>query len=691
VTSFYLYLDESGSFKDGEISAIGGLWAPDEIRIEDALESLELVYGYPMPPEGYHATDYPGDRAELTLKAISDWTARGWKGVLFEHVSQRTIIDNATTYVNVFADGLARFARKASAGQASSIDMEILVAFRSLPRDDDDRIIDRTPKEEYQSRLKERLALEILRDPLAGAGSWKTRLQFASAKREPRLMLADLLCNSWWRARKTLTAMEAVSSFIGNHHHRTLRADDAERIRLCLDEGDHVQALIELGDHLIHASRKQPTWLKTASEDVLEQLVALPSSNRHAALRVALARLQHLVDKRRDLKQAALAIENWRANLLSPLGARLAGDDREALLSIELEALQLALATANHLGALERARAFSEDLDRLIPDLRLQFEHIPLILEGRILQAVQRINAFDFKGAHDGLRQIDGRLEALLGLSDELISMPGREIRSDLRGRILGTALQAACKAARRDPRMLDEARNLSDKALEQFEQPSDRQRQAGYRFEIELEAGDLAAALVWLARSMALPDEADLETLTRHCAAHTHVPSQPFWLYHLAALWSLASTGLDPDLDRRIANAWKDAGLDEVPVFQNRSQHPVQVLLWKLGLARAHARPALGLPRLVEAIEGCDSAGTPTLRMIGLAIRADRLALLARDGDENAYRNAVKEFDRERTKLGREHGELASNLESWATDHPPCHDERSVEHWRRLARDVPY
>jgi tetratricopeptide (TPR) repeat protein len=219
---------------------------------------------------------------------------------------------------------------------------------------------------------------------------------------------------------------------------------------------------------------------------------------------------------------------------------------------------------------------------------------------------------------------------------------PGVDIqtlRSDVLGRALGTALQAAMMAGRRDPELYDVARRLSDRAMLEFESIADRQRQAGYRAQLETDAGCLPEAREYLASAMGLPPDTNLDELAG--AARNN----PFWVMHFARYWAAVATAKLPEADT-LQTAFFRENLDQLS-FWNSETHPVHVVCWKSGVALAalgeRARARVLLDRAIQLAEKVPDA--LTIRTIGMGAQVDRLALLLEMGERNALRTASEKI----------------------------------------------
>jgi tetratricopeptide (TPR) repeat protein len=642
MTTYHLYLDETGSFEPGDLSAIGGICAPTSLSRAEAETWWAEVLGHPRV-EPFHANEFAGDLSALLLRAIDAWRARGCTPVILEHVTRGQIVDNATTYVHVFADGITKVARTMAGAAGTPMQLALLCANRRVPdAPGSDRKVP-MPYSLYESRLHERIAIEALRGPVRLRDpKWTYSLGFASATEDPRLMMADLACYAWRGGKKFRPeALAAYKSFLEGHRYKSLQSDDDERIRSLLAQGAHGPALLEVAASLTGSTTHRP-WQLDLRDTLVGELAELDGATRDAALEVLMGRLRHEVEVRRDFDLATRLLQTWHKHLLPQLETGLAQAGRQEIAWAAAQARGLELALANHRGAVAEAERILAALTPARDQLAGRFERLPLALHIRILEAVHRTNTYDFELAHTQMAGLASTLDSLLALMADLA--PGASLdalRSDLLGRVLGTGLQAATMASRRNPAMYEAARSLSDLALTEFASLSDRQRQAGYRAQLETDAGQLDEARNYLALAMGLEPGAPLDTMAQTAGR------SPFWAMHLARYWAAVARAGSAGEAAALRAAFLAAGLDELPAWST-GQHPAHVYFWKSGVALAalkdQARARRCLDRAIRMAE--DPPAGLTVRTIGLAAQLDRLGLLLGSGDGNALRSARKTLD---------------------------------------------
>jgi tetratricopeptide (TPR) repeat protein len=647
------------------------------------------VLGHPRV-EPFHANEFAGDIDAIIARAIVAWRARGWTPFIVEHATQQQIVDNATTYVHVFAEGVTKFARRRALASGTSVSLELLVANRSLPVSPGSDVKERMSRDLYEQRLRERIAVEEVRTPTRSREpTWRYVMNFASAMHDSRLMMADLACFAWNRDRRMPAGvLHAWQAFLEGHAFVALRSSDDERIRHLVERGAHGVALQELLA-VMSSFETQPAWLVRLRDFVVPEVSTLDFQSFDAALAPVISRIRYEVEVRRDFDVSRRLLSAWRKHLVPALSASLPDAERGRLDWLLGETLALELSAANHRGHVARAEQVLRELEPFRGRLAGRFERLPLALHIRVIEAVHRANIYDHEGAYREMEALSGTLDSLLSILAELA--PDAELgslRSDLLGRALGTALQAAMMAGRRNRMMFDVARTLSDRALGEFEATADRRRQHGYRAQLETDSGALELARGHLAESLGLQPGAQWMEMCRVAR------EQPFGVMHLARLWAaLAAAGSTSEASD-LREAFLTNDLARLPAWDS-GMHPAPVVFWKAGAALAAlgdlvaARPYLD--RSIRLSEG--DAEALTVRTIGLAAQLERMAVLLHLGEGNALRTATEQLSvtLKAVTAPTAPDSMRTYFGGWRAAVTRAVDERDAAALRKLECDVPY
>jgi hypothetical protein len=451
----------------------------------------------------------------------------GWQPVRLVNRERVRYGDRATTYTHLAAELVLRvFHQKAPAGPR--------VTLRLFPA----RVaIDETPAgellflqpDEYKKRVQQYLGFAAVRRGLAGASAaWRfENLHICSGKDDPETQLCDVLSHAShddFRPCRPATA-RALREAFGPYDFSLNFLELIERVdrQLAVDApGLALVSLAEafcgeaMGDDLQAAARGR-------LKEVRARLAGLGAPARDQHLALVSAWLEQTIEVRRAI-DLGYRLSTWLLEeVTAPLTTQNAAGPEAGSLDWFTYALRTwALTVANHRWAVRDARRQAQDLDRLLPAIAGNWEHATLLMRGLVAHAVHLTDCFE----HD---QACARMEVAARYYGELGSLfqaalpkvfPDR-VRSDLRGRALGTWLQGEVLGAlcQNDPARLGRARDLSERAIDEFPAQADKERQYQYRSQLEAAAGDFPAARHYLARSLRL-QEASHDALAAGIAA---------------------------------------------------------------------------------------------------------------------------------------------------------------------------
>ena len=204
---FELWLDESGDFTNdrkkverGEKpSLIGGLLIENNTFADQEISMI-------IPEEGtYHSVDM---RDQLDrFRKIDERLFRNPanKLVVFSNQECIMILDNNITYQNIMSQGILQILKYLNA-QYGDVFLRVVIANRVDTTTGEDPTVSVVKNEEYVKRLREKLLVDGLQESITEE-EWE--LQNASARSDKRLMLADIVCNTFYtRHRKNKFTQE---------------------------------------------------------------------------------------------------------------------------------------------------------------------------------------------------------------------------------------------------------------------------------------------------------------------------------------------------------------------------------------------------------------------------------------------------------------------------------------------------
>jgi len=294
--------------------------------------------------------------------------------------------------------------------------------------------------------------------------------------------------------------------------------------------------------------------------------------------------------------------------------------------------LQL-LILSTHLGDVELGCRQIDRLRGLLEQLSGRWESFDYIFEFMVRDAVNCSNIYDYAGAVGKMDVLISILDNTIGLFPiaDGLSFVKDQIKSDIKGKALGTRMQARMFLIRSDRTQIGEARQDSEEAMKQFTSRADLARQCQYRSQIECEAGYYREALGWLAQSYDLDSSKASPSSVIAAIAGEEGIGMLFGAMHYARLLAAAAStenGLAADMYKH----WVSGGMENRIFADDRTDHPIQVIAWKLASYHAQAgnqKAAAG--HYKKALDICFRyPANWTLHSIGLGVAAERAAYYA-------------------------------------------------------------
>lgn len=641
---FELWLDESGDFKEdsnlrknpslvgGVLVEKGGL-SPREVKDilnNDYVHSNEIEY------------EVFGDYA---VGVLSDIREKNGELVIFENQERLEIIDGSTTYLNILSEGIIQLLQLLSA-QYGYIELELLVAVRlnvEIQHSSPGRIID---EDEYTRRLEEKIIVGLARRTLSNNKNWSWSINMASARRDQRLMLADVVCNSFLtkNSRKFNDGhREELKSLYNEIYHFTVFEKATEAyIKKLLGEGEIGEAIFEV--YTIEEKINE----KALVGIILEKLKMLDDEGIRMQLLNIKIRIGALIKIDSDFiktKNMLIGIQEEFIPLLEKSNMDLG--------VFPLDIYLYLLTVYTHEGNLELAEGQIELCEEGIKGLGNRWESIDYYFMFKIRQAVHDINSFDFSKAVDNMTEVIHTLDDTLGLFTlaKGIGDICTEIKSDIMGKALGTRLQGRTYLIRDDIEQLDKARKDSDRAIMEFMHDSDVTRQYQYRSNIECEGGNYSEGVNYLCNSMEVEyeDENSLVELL-NLIMEKQLTVRLYSLMHYTKIMSESKINKDEEVSETMFSAWNKAKLGSDDVITNPiNAHPYEIILWKLGSYMGSAGNIAAASNYYnDAIRICNSIPDRlTLRATGLGIMAEKASVLGGAGDKyrKEFNSATRDF----------------------------------------------
>ena len=199
---FELYLDESGSFIEEEKakspSLIGGILVKNEPleskKADDIMKEVKRLVG----DDYVHITDLSkkdkrlsGSIALTAMKKIKEIPSHF---VIFENRELLDFQDDKILYLNMMVEGILNLLEKLSLEKKDELSLDVIIAVRrDLKQQEKSAIIE---LEEYQKRINEQIFMRLAEKNLFLSKNCQINISLSSARKNPKLMLADIVCNT---------------------------------------------------------------------------------------------------------------------------------------------------------------------------------------------------------------------------------------------------------------------------------------------------------------------------------------------------------------------------------------------------------------------------------------------------------------------------------------------------------------
>jgi hypothetical protein len=660
LNEYDLFLDESGTFLESSTapldqvatsprsrsfpSQLAGLLVPRGAMTEgsakelrnQALASIGLTS---QPVHGSELVQSVGrDRyGQFVAHLANELRSRGWQAVRLVNRERISYGDRIATYTNLVAELVLRICHQKLKEGQRRIALRLCCARVKLG-EQANGTIHFLEREEYLSRVTEYLSFIAVRRGLPQESSlWRVNeLSLRSGKDDAQLQLCDIISHASHddfrpsdpSAKASLTAVFAQYDF------GLVFRELLDRVDAYLADGSLALGIISLAERLTQGT-VEPDLAEGARRRVGEILDTLASRGcpaRDPHLAILVTWLEQVIELQR-LPETGYRLTRWlQAEVNKPLKERLEGTEDAPTLDWFTYALHTwGLTASNHRGALEDARRDAEELKQLAPSLAGQWEHASLLLRGMVAESVHLTDCFDHSAASSRMELVVSYYAQLGDLFQAALPtvFPDR-IRSDLCGRALGTWLQSEIFAGLQDPRRLPAARDLSDRAIDEFTSERDKARQYQYRCHLETAAGCYPEARTYLALSLGVVDTSHASisaSITR--IGETRSGDQGFPLLHWLRIGATAVLNRVEEEQEKFLATIADSSILDSPWCRGEAttEYPVHGILRYAAItrtARDESTAALTLLTRLHELTRQGQTRRVILRAVQLAAHAE-------------------------------------------------------------------
>lgn len=706
---YELWLDESGDFKsdlegkNDTPSIVGGILIESgKLDAKTAQHILEAARaGTPEAGKKWvHGTDmnskYYGQIANRTLQKLKEI---GAELVIFENKEKVKIVNSDLTYLHILSEGIIQLFQTLGLAH-DDIKLDIFPARRVKTEHEEFKEKGRIyliKPEEYKERLQEKLDLGYARRSIRPhENKWTWDLKTASAREDARLMLADIVCHSWYRkADKRKFSDEERGTLLSFFDERFLftavERSTVASMNRHLAEGNIGEALYEwiIADEEWEGQQETPEEILHV---ILKRLKQLPDFAQQTQLSGLLNHLNILIQHERQFHKAKTYLLKLQ-DIVIPVMKQSGMNHYEFFFDVHL----MLFTNATHQGDIELAETQMQYCRTYLPKLSQRWESFGMVLDYFVRESVHLINSYDYNAVIDNMNQMENLLQNTielfpLALQDEL-EIDIEHMNAAIYGKVLGTRLQAHTYLSRAEKSRLALAREDSEKALKQFVNETDVARQRQYRSQIECEAGQFLESLKWLGRSVNVETDEAAEIVKHMLAADK--TNKIFGFMHYTRLMAEAALQGEAAFSDKLFDAWNRLNVDGEILEHYPMQHPYQIILWKLGtylITTGKTKAALERYEKAEAI--ClENKASWTLFSIVLAMKAEETFYLAKEGKK--YASERKQAER---RLRQHYAYLMEQnlpraMRTYFAEWEPVLSEKELDYEKvfALSRTIPY
>lgn len=636
-----LYLDESGNFEEDDRkkkktpSLVGGILCPSHVMTQRKIDSL--ITKPIHASEGYDKEHY--------FSIIGSLLKLGGKIILFENPERVHILDGDTTYLNIITEGLTKLLRDLhNRYPHANLEINILIATRqnSEERENGNQI--RIMEIEYKKRFDEKMFISLGRNKIEHV---EFKFSFANAKKDKRLMFADLICNTWLtrkgKVKFSAEDRDKISSLYADSVHYEVYEDpDAGYLRRLISENRIGEAIAQLCTH-----KKAKQNVLDVRDLLINRIIKEYTEDRETYFSYMSLKLGQL-NRRRDRLTGIQVAERYKELILEPLTKN--EEVRQTAEYWQFDTDFYLLTMYDHIGNVDKCTEYAELCNKHIGVVSRSWEHIDYYFKFRIRELNQMIGCFDFENV---LLKSQPLIDVLQS-AKELFSMitPDTEGSntqgSDLLGKVYGVRLEAYTNLLYDHPEFYSQALTTSDLALAEFSRSCDIQRQLQYRCLLQVTANKSSEALISLLKAYNLEDDNTPFSRFIEKAFSNGMRADVFALFHYSNVMVLLKQNNDSQAEKMYKAIMADPRFVHEIQMPTEDDYPWNLILWNLGrYLRIERRSKKMADEYITRALNLTSKHTEKATMFSfcVGIAADRVAW-AMQKDQSSVDEQKKSFN---------------------------------------------
>lgn len=634
---YELWLDESGEFendkknvdKNFQPSLIGGVLFEKGKFSKSQAEKL-------IGQKNIHSNE---EEKKEVFNKFKDITNRDVTLIEISNKECISVIDSNLTYQNIMAEGLIQVISKVRESNGNyDAEIDILIAQRG-DCTNEHKNDKKVAPEQYKERICERMILEGYRNKIPES-CWT--IETADAKKDKRLMIADIVCNSFL-TRDTKFRGEQ-GEYINEIHNRdektwkfsVFESSMEKAIKQLLLDGQLGEAVISL------CQSPNEQYILKKMDEISSYMKSLAYDDIHLQFEIISSRVAYYIKIVRKYKECLVLLNNllkhWVPaveNLPQSWGKELAG-----IMELDFYIHEYTIYT--HQGELKKTEECEKHCEKIFNALKrkLNMESLEYLLMYANRKITNKMNRFEFELALSDCKNLVERCEKIkeaINLSDEGL------ILFDELGKSLGTRAQIYMFMIRNNSRDKDKDRDKdfyqcaeedAKNAIKEFQNKSDIRRQQLYLTQIYTEVKQYDKAL-----NVLCDETQDMKQCLKNAE------EKPFEVYAFIRLMAEGKCNGWEKADDMYDELNKTSILSKLKIT-SKIDHPYEVTVWKLGSYYMQCGNKNAAKEYFDKAIECGSFEEQlTIKVICFAAELERYALSLKENlqEKNIYQKQLK------------------------------------------------
>lgn len=648
--SFELYLDESGKFinEDKAItpSLIGGLLVrKDDLSLKKADDIMKEAIKN-VPGNYVHINDISKKDLKLSGKVAVDIMQKIKNipayVVIFSNKELLDFKDDKLLYLNIMAEGIINLLEKLSLEKSDAIELNVVAAVRRDLKINDNRTI--IEIDEYSTRIKERIYMKMAEKNLFLSKNCKVNFKLSSARTNPKLMLADVVCNS----KLTLNSSkfnDEQKQILNNifdsskYVFSVFKPDIQKKISEYLMQNNIVDAIFLLSEE------NDAKLSKELSTLVVNNINTMPISNLRIQLELLSLKIRSLIDVQRNL----LLCEKFLVKLQNEIIGKIKVKDF-IINKLKIDISLYLLTIYTHQGDNENSKKQIDISKKELKEINGSWDFLDYYYILKIREAVFYNTCFNNAKSIEILTEVIDKFIKLLKTMNEVEEFSN--IKSDMVAKAVGTRLQAYTNLITPNTQealkqeYYQKGIKDSDFAISQFVSEIDKRRQYQYRAMLEISMDNFSEAVKYLMKVVGLT-EINFDKFLENVNNISDF-SKNFVMMNYFIIMSHALNNKNKQLGDEMYVAYKNnkAIYDEYSLEEKESSalyennnkdiymHPFEIIYWNIGKYIKETDKEMAEKYFDKALEICDKMNEQTIDVLAIAIEADKL-IIAKNTDE--------------------------------------------------------